>query len=309
MARNLKLMVLVALPAIALGVLFFMLRGGERDRDAVSLSPGAAAPAVAERQAAPPTVREAPLRNPDTPSAAGGEAPAAPQKRAEEPVKEPPPPPPPLTPLEGAVAWLARVLPAQYANLTPAQALLLDSIDLRGATISDDELQHLRAFPRLTTLGLRGTAITDAGLPSLGGLQQLKDLDLRGTKITGSALGSLPWKLEALHLTSTAVTGKYLFVLTSMPNLKVLKLNSLAIDDAALGTLAECTALRHLELDNTGITDNGLRGLFARNPNLTRVELRSTNVSPECLRDLTASYPTCEFISDTPARPNGVAGG
>jgi hypothetical protein len=295
MARNLKLIALVAVPAIGLGALFFVLRGGGRGEDGVAAAPGVT-PAVPTSSTRPaePTPAPAPLRNPDEAQATSTpQAPATP--RAELEVETPPP----TTPLEDAMAWLARVLPAQFASLTPEQALALEALDLRGAVIADADLQHLRAFPRLTSLGLRGTAVTDAGLPSLGALQQLKDLDLRGTKITGFALGSLPWKLEALHLTSTGVKGTDLFVLTSMPNLATLKLNSLAVDDAALDTVAECSALRHLELDNTQITDAGLRSLLGKNPHITRIELRSTGVSRECLKEMAERYPTCELVSET----------
>jgi hypothetical protein len=197
------------------------------------------------------------------------------------------------------VAWLQQLLPDKFASLTAEQVALLESLDLRGAKLTDADLARLGELPRLKDLCLRGTAVTDAGLASLRSLR-LASLELRGTRITGDALASLPSEtLQVLHLTDTQVRGADLARLPACPELRVLKLNELRIRDADLEALASHPSIRHLELDGTSITAAGVRRLLQFNPRLTRIELRRTGVSVADLEDLRASHPDCELVLDT----------
>jgi len=206
--------------------------------------------------------------------------------------------PPDATRGEATLDWLRRVLPERYGALGDAELLALEELDLRGAALTDADLWRLTAFPNLTRLGLRGTAITDAGLAALTRLP-LTWLDLRGTGVSGDAFALLPAaRLEALHLTDTKVTEADLARLPSLPSLVTLKLNFLALSDLAIEDLAAQPNLRHVELDGTQLTDEGLRRLLQLLPQLTRVEARDTRVSAEFVAELLHSHPGLEIVRE-----------
>lgn len=199
-------------------------------------------------------------------------------------------------PAGSPLAWLRAVLPERYGALDDAALLALEELDLRGAELTDADLYRLAAFPDLARLSLRGTAITDAGLAALTGLP-LTQLDLRGTAVTGNGFALLPvTRLEALHLTDTQVTERDLARLPSLPALTTLKLNFLALSDFTVETLAAQPALRHVELDGTGLTDDGLRRLLALLPGIARVEARNTRVSPEFAHELASARPELQLV-------------
>lgn len=199
-------------------------------------------------------------------------------------------------PAGSPLAWLRAVLPERYGALDDAALLALEELDLRGAELTDADLYRLAAFPNLARLSLRGTAITDAGLAALTGLP-LTQLDLRGTAVTGNGFALLPvTRLEALHLTDTQVTERDLARLPSLPALATLKLNFLALSDFTVETLSAQPALRHVELDGTGLTDTGLRRLLELLPALTRIEARNTQVTSELRGELRRTHPTLELV-------------
>lgn len=198
--------------------------------------------------------------------------------------------------IESTVAWLQRILPERFGNLSAEEAALLTELDLRGAELDDDDLQNLLALPELRTLGLRGTRVTDAGIAILAGLPELRSLDLRSTQVSGLGLSRMPPYLEALHLTSTHVTGADLMSLPPMQDLRTLKLNFLQLDDAAIEALGVYPSLSHVELDGTALSDAGLRRLLQLNPNLTRIEMRNTQVSDDTVIELAAAHPGCELV-------------
>ena len=204
--------------------------------------------------------------------------------------------------LRDTLRWLARSSPERFGELTLEQAQAMTALDLRGLDVTDADLVLLEALPNLESLGLRSTEITDAGLASLRRLGRLTSLDLRSTLVSGAGLSELPRQLEALHLTSTQVQGADLYRLPPMPDLQQLKLNFLELDDAALDVLAGYPGLRHVELDETAISDDGLRRLLSYNPEITRVEIRNTKqISAATVDELARLYPECEFVKDSPS--------
>lgn len=199
--------------------------------------------------------------------------------------------------LSRAVEFLRALVPDRFGSLTDSEARALTTIDLRGAHIRDGDLAHLAALPALDSVSLRGSDVTDAGLADLRAVANLKSVDLRGTKATDLGVLALPTeRLEALHLTDSAVEPRDLRWLPGMPKLQVFKLNGLALDDAALANLDFLPALRHLELDRTAITDDGLRRFLDRNPSVQRVELRETRVTPAAIEELARSHPGVELV-------------
>lgn len=229
------------------------------------------------------------------------------RRPVEEEASAPPPPPPRFSSIFEATAQrLRELVPDRFADLTAEELAMLTELDLRGVEITGEDLGLLAELTHLRRLSLRGTAITDAGLAFLP--QGLESLDLRGTSVTGAGLRLLRGgELEALSLTHTAVRSEELGLLPPMPRLVTLKLNSIALDEAAIETIAAYRSVRHLELDSTGLTDQGLRRLLLLNPELTRIELRDTAVSPEVLEELRAAYPGCELVTGS-GGPYGLPG-
>ncbi len=126
---------------------------------------------------------------------------------------------------------------------------------------------------------------------------RLASVDLRSTKTTDLGVLALPTaRLVALHLTDSAVNAQDLSWLPAMPKLEVFKLNGLPMTDAALANLEVLPALRHLELDRTAVSDEGLRRFLARNPGVKRVELRDTAVSSAVIEELARSHPDVELV-------------
>lgn len=201
--------------------------------------------------------------------------------------------------LSSALRFLQRILPDRFGTLTAADAAALTSLDLRGAQITDAELAQLAALPALESVSLRGTAISDAGLAHLSHVPRLTAVDLRGTKVSGMGIIALPThRIEALHLTDTQVSAEDLRSLPAMPNLHVFNLNGLEVDDDALAHLDHLPSIEHLELDRTAITDDGVRGLLARNPSIRRIELRETSVTPAVIAELSQAYPGVQLVRD-----------
>lgn len=281
MQRNQKLLLLALSLAGAFAAVAWLARGPERGSRARE---GASNPGPEE---ATGTAELVPAGMPERDEA------TAPQAPAEE--KKPDPAP---TARETNLAWLRRVLPERYGTLDDAALFALEELDLRGAAITDEDLQRLALFPNLARLSLRGTAISDAGLAALTGLP-LASLDLRGTAVSGNGFALLPTtRLEALHLTDTKVTEADLARLPSLPLLKTLKLNFLALSDLSIETLAAQPNLRHVELDGTQLSDEGLRRLLELLPAVTRVEARNTHVSSALAAELATTRPGLEIVLD-----------
>jgi Leucine-rich repeat (LRR) protein len=129
-----------------------------------------------------------------------------------------------------ASAWVAPsekasqpTVPAKAASESPADRVtrlggkieredaIVTRIDFFGAPIiSDADLEVLRFFPDLQSLGLSSTKVTDEGLEHLVGLNKLRTLSLAWTDITDRGLVTLA-KLPALQnvdLLRTKVTDK-----------------------------------------------------------------------------------------------------
>jgi len=169
--------------------------------------------------------------------------------------------------LHGATAWLQRRFPEEFADLTPEEAFYLRKVNLRGVEVTDEDLAHLDALPNV------------------------RQLNLRGTKITGTGLQHLPLGLETLDLTDTSVQADLLQDLPDLPYLKELRLNRMAVGDSVVEVLGRYPLLRHLEIDSTAISDEGLRRLLELNPALERIEMRGATASTESSSDLAGAYP------------------
>ena len=145
--------------------------------------------------------------------------------------------------------------PAQTANADPVAALEtigakikrneqaeIIEVFLRGTTITDAGLVHLKELTNLQTLNLFAcTKITDAGLVHLKELTNLKSLRFGSfrSQITDAGLENLKGmtKLEELLLYCPKVTDAGLVHLTGLANLQELSLGNTKVTDAGVADL------------------------------------------------------------------------
>ncbi len=203
-----------------------------------------------------------------------------------------------LLPGADAAAWLRSRLPDRYGDLDADAIRHLRELSLDGiGEITDDDLAFLAELESLTSLDLSGHPITDAGLGHLAGMSSLDHLDLSGTEVTGDGIVQLRYlDVESLHLSDTALDDRGLELMPTLDSLESLKLNRADIGDLSVDAIAGHPNLRHLEIDGTDFTAQGLAELLARNPSLQRIEARGTSISMDDLREVLTRFPDCEVV-------------
>jgi hypothetical protein len=190
-----------------------------------------------------------------------------------------------------------------------------------GPAITDDDLVHLAAFPKLkslivdrlvTDVGLAhiprpdrlvhfnasSTSLSDEFLKRLSGSRRLEQLWLDGTLVTDrglSRLGPLPL-LRTLALDATKITDDGLAILEPMPSLESLSIGSTSITDAGLAHVTRYRSLTHLGLERMAITDAGLVHLQDL-PKLNLVFLKGTQVTDKGIAALTKALPKLQIAS------------
>ena len=124
----------------------------------------------------------------------------------------------------------------QLANDSDA---LVVNLSLGGKQITDAEIAHIKALPKIAQLNLANTAVTDAGLANVAGLADLTHLHLEKTAVTDAGLAHLKGlaKLQYLNLYSTGVTDAGLTQLSGLSNLKRVYLWQTKVTDAGVGAL------------------------------------------------------------------------
>jgi Leucine Rich repeat len=118
--------------------------------------------------------------------------------------------------------------------------LPVTSVSLRGVTVTNPGLVHLRALVELECVTVDGADVFDSSFPNLLGLKKLRRLRISNTWITGSGLTHLRGlpKLEDLDLS----------------------LNP-RLSDASASLLKNLNFLKSLNLSDTGFTETGIRSL------------------------------------------------
>jgi len=194
-----------------------------------------------------------------------------------------------------AYAWakkkLAVTRSTQLPNLRGNPSLPLTrpivSLVLYNVSVTDEELRHLAAFPKLKSLALSGKGITNDGLKQLVMLKELETLSLGGTSISDAGMKQLAKlrNLKRLELAGAKLTGAGIRELAGLPKLQDLSLIRSAIDDNALKDVGELKELRELNLRKTKVSNEGLKHL-AMMPELRELILQSTPITAEGLRHL-----------------------
>lgn len=174
-------------------------------------------------------------------------------------------------------------------------------------TTSDNGLKCIKGM-RLSSLDLTNYInVTDAGIKCLGDMTSLKVLLLSNTKTTDEGLLSLKKlsNLEVLYLDRTLITDFGTSVFKGMPKLTELSLASTSIGKKCLinGNLNYCFLLHKLNLNNTQVTDKGLRNLSL--PNLTIISLDGTRLRSDPKLSLTGC-PQVRHISAKNVEPRGM---
>ena len=159
------------------------------------------------------------------------------------------PAPPPVGNYSALMAEIRQMQESPGAKLVPVSANLSDGLILRtsdvAATFDDAQLMKFQKFaPFIVEVELARTAVTDAGVETLA---QFKNL-------------------RALHLDGTAVTGRTLGKLVTLPQLTYLNLSETKVTSEGVAPLKLDANLRHLYLFNTPAesapaADNGARSI------------------------------------------------
>ncbi len=186
-------------------------------------------------------------------------------------------------------AWLRGLLGDDFFND-------VTRVSFGSPEVTDENLIHLRAFPRLRHLLLDGTQVTDDGIRHLESLTSLELLSLNHLKITDRGLVHLRplTGIRWLDLGGTRVEGTGLAYLEKWTKLESLSLCSTSIRDEELARLQHFTSLQYLELGGTRISDAGIKHL-KRMHQLRELSLWNTRVTDAGVRDLQAALPHCEI--------------
>jgi Leucine-rich repeat (LRR) protein len=155
----------------------------------------------------------------------------------------------------------------------------LELLDIGWAQVTDTGLGHLAALTNLRHLAMGGNKLTDTSLQFLRQTPQIEYLDLGGTQRTDSGLWSLQLsddgmqsiaavaELRELRLAGTAVSGRGLGLLTSLPKLERLNLQGCRkLRDDAATVLAEFKHLRMLDVKDSSLSAEAVARIRAALP-------------------------------------------
>ncbi len=199
---------------------------------------------------------------------------------------------------------------------------------------NDPSLENLRAFQELQTLVLAGWPITDAGLKTLAGMPLAKSLTAFGatvTNLTGAGLDHLAAfpnlelliissnpgfspeglvklrklsKLQRLNLGGCALTDSHLTSLKDLPLTWLCLETNKELTNRGLTNLGSMPSLKELIIDGTGITDDGLKTVAEKMPNLAFLTLSElspvTNTGIDHLRKMQLHRITIDKSKLTP---------
>jgi Leucine-rich repeat (LRR) protein len=160
----------------------------------------------------------------------------------------------------------------------------VDALTIRSEIVDDAGLEHLSELRGVRCLTINCPRVTDKCLPLVASIPQLQYLDLSDTKITGTTLRAL-----------CRATPPFGLILRRVP-----------ITTETLDNLLTCTALTHLDLSNSHISDNE-SALFGALPHLQVLLLNDTKVGDNTMRSLAAAQLVVLSLAYTRVTDAGIA--
>lgn len=180
--------------------------------------------------------------------------------------------------LEQLAGWRSlrklTILNAKLSNEALSALAKLETVEevqLENCGLTDEDLVHLRPASKLTSLGLARNEIAGAALSPLAKLQ-LKSLGLEFNNISDATLDRLLTltTIESLRLSNCqGVTNQGLQsgTLQEMTHLKSLNLRGLkAVNDESISSLVKMSYLRHINIRQTKISQEGVEKMKAAMP-------------------------------------------
>src|SRR5262249_1335143 len=162
----------------------------------------------------------------------------------------------------------------------------LEALDIANTQVTDNGLDYLLTLTNLRELAIGRSRLSDNALAVLRMLPTLTYLDLSGARPTPPDLarrrgegGSMPEstlraiaelkELRTLKLGYSSVSGDGLKILSALAKVEKLGLEGCArIDDSAASGLAAWKGLRYIDLQDTGVTSQGVEALKKAKPGL-----------------------------------------
>lgn len=155
------------------------------------------------------------------------------------------------------------------------------SLDIGYAEVTDSGLQHLSTLPNLRELSFGGNKLTEVGLQVLRTLPRLQSLNLSGKQRTDSGLWTVGTtdlgldpvasvtELRTLNLSGLGISGRGLARLKPLAKLERLDVHGCKrVGDEAVEALAGLSALKWVDVRDTGFTAAGIAELNRRRPEL-----------------------------------------
>ncbi|MGH7135374.1 MAG: hypothetical protein ACREHD_06510, partial [Pirellulales bacterium] len=181
----------------------------------------------------------------------------------------------------------------------------LMKLSLLGAKVDDEGLRHLGKFRNLSRLDLRMSGITDDGLIALAGLRSLAEIDIEHTRVTAEGVAWLRQTRPGLRVRATTNDASLGRIATfyrrrqtrlsrDRAPLPLLRLPAIGPDvtDAGVALLRGMTQIRELDLTDTRVTDASVDSL-ATLSGLKQLALRGTQVSDGGVERLQQALPDC----------------
>jgi hypothetical protein len=162
---------------------------------------------------------------------------------------------------------------------------VLRHLSLQGNSFSDDGLKHLAGLKQLRSLwvGMNRRPFTDAGTRHLAGLTALEQLDLQGARLGDATVAALK-NLKQLRTLLLDGAGR-----------------GSSITDASVEHLLGMTKLQQLGVQNTRLTEQGIRRLLAL-ADLKDLTLSGPAISEGMRRELEQRRPGLKLSVSWPAR-------
>lgn len=165
---------------------------------------------------------------------------------------------------------------------------------------NDAFLATVKKLTQVTSLWANACPVSDRGVAELVEMPQLKSLWINSSQLTDKSWDSLSRlkKLERLTFGgSQEIRGKGISQLRDAP-LNRLHLFQAQLSDDALKEIAAIPALRMLTLNQTTISDAGLKHLAGTS--LTDLNLKETKATEQGVMQLSVALPACRIEWDGP---------